>query len=55
MGGAAKTKEGVMGVAGNEYLLPRKKGGFPGLFLIALSSPVDITFSKKLAEALNNN
>lgn len=55
MGEAEKTKEGVMGVAGNEYLLPRKKGGFPGLSLIALASPVDITFSKKLTGALNNN
>lgn len=55
MGEAAKTKEGVMGVAGSEYLLPRKKGGFPDLFLIALSSRVDITISRKLAGALNNN
>jgi len=54
-GRGSKTKAGVMGVAGKEYLLPRKKGGFPGLFLIALASPVDRTFSKQLTGALNNN
>lgn len=28
----------VMGVAANEYVLPRKEGGFPGLVLKALAS-----------------
>lgn len=28
----------VMGVAGNEYVLSRKEGGFPGLVLKALAS-----------------
>lgn len=55
VGEAEKTKDGVMGVAGKEYLLPRRKGGFPGLCLIALASPLGRTFSKKLTGAPNNN
>lgn len=48
VGEAEKTKDGAMGVTGEEYFLSRKKGGFPGLCLIALASPLERTFSKKL-------